>query len=580
MNLLIRHRKIVGISLFIILAILIRFKIILFGLPYSMHADETYVYKDPLKILLLFKDLNFSQPYNLVNWLLAVWTGIIFVIGYIFGQWPDFNTFRDLLLLEDGKIIFAYRVLSLLASISGNVILYRLCTGITTNGILKILFALTFLLNPVELLSDNWIKYDAYVFLSFCILLNYSYSCFFLSREDAVKKLYLFSIIAISVRIEFISFFISILLYDGYNNYLTLGRRDFITNIKKKSVYILKGTLVYCIITFFPVNYIYNYLYPVSANVGITKPFEKVISSRLMDYFYSGTLFQNITKNFLFYFNTCFLALGPVIIICIAFFFIKMNRARYLFLFMIFTGAVLLLYGAFGTHYFLTMSVIFIFGSCVFISQLRNIRLQIIYALFNLVYVSTVSFSFLAAISFSRDPRLEAADYISENISPSDLIAMETHSMNGLGPPLNECKDILLKKSEIIAEIGGGTGETYRLKANNAAGTCWKILDIFSTDYFAGSAYEKTWINTYDKDLLARGNPEYYITTRSLQQTKPEGGMLPANSQSIEFYDYIKSNYTLLREFKCAIFDPRLPYLLNGGLYLRPVRIYKKNKNQ
>ncbi len=577
MNFVKKHKKTLSVSLLLVLGLLVRYKIILFGLPYSLNADETYVYKDPLKILLLYKNADFSQPFNLVDWLVGLWTGIMFIIGKLFHQWQNLNSFVDLLIAEDGKIIFAYRVLSLLASVIGNIILYHLCTRITTHWLLRMAFALTFLFNPVEILSDNWLKYDPFVFLSFCILLNYSYSYFFLLQKDLIKKLYIFSLIAIAVRIDFIAFFISIFVYDCYLNYFNMSSRDFLNNLKRKFVYILSGVLLYCIITLYPLVYFYNWFFPAAAHLGITKSFEAVISSRLMTFFHSGTLFNNITNNLFFFSNVCFLALGPVIIIFLFLFFFKTKRTKYLLLFIIFTGAILLLYSAHDTHYFLTLSVIFIFGSCVYISQLKNFHLQIICAVCNLAYVSTVSFSFLYAITTSKDPRLSSAEYIAQNINPADLLAIETHSMNGLGPPVNECKDVLLKKSEITAKLGSGTGETYRMKANTSTTDCREILDIFSTDYFAGSAYENVWINTYNKDLFAKRNPEYYITTHSFH-IKPEGGMLPAGSTATEFYDYLAANYTLIKEFRCSFFDPRLPHLLDCGVYFRPVRIYKRIK--
>jgi len=560
----------------IVVAILVRYKLILFGLPYSLHPDETYIYKDPLKILLLYKDGNFSQSYNLVDWLFAVWTGIVFVFGKLFHQWDSFSAFRDLLVVEDGKIILAYRILSLLASVSALAVLYDLCRKMTANPILRGLFILTFLFNPIELLSDNWIKYDPYVFLMLSILLNYSYSYFFLLKRHQLKTLYILSILAVAVRIEFIVFFISILLVGLFSAYRGLppdARKD---AIKKQMKYILTGAVLYLLVTLKPLTYLYTRFASDPGSMGVTHTFEQVILTRLTEYIRSGAFIDNIANNFIFYFNVCLLGLGPLVVIYLLFVLFRDSRTRFLLLFLSLLGIMILLYGANGTHYFLSLSVVFIFGSCLFITRLKNPRLQLISAVFNLLYMASLSIGFLYAVLTQEDPRLSSAGYIIKNIPPDNLLAIETHSMNGLGPPINECRNVLLKKSEIIAIFGSGTGETYRMRANFSNNDCREILDVFSTDYFAGSDGAHLWINTYDSARFKERAPAYFITTRSVNTFGPDEEMLPPGPNAAEFYGYIVKNYVLNKEFKCRFADPRLPYLLDGGLYFRPIKIYRR----
>jgi len=560
----------------IVIATLVRYKLILFGLPYSLHPDETYIYKDPLKILLLYKDHNFSQSYNLVDWLFAVWTGIVFLFGKLFNQWDSFDTFRDLLVLEDGKIILAYRILSLLASVGALSVLYDLCRKMTASPTLRTLFILTFLFNPIELLSDNWIKYDPYVFLMLSILLNYSYSCFFLLKRNKLKTLYILSILAVAVRIEFIVFFISILIVGLFSAYRELPPTDRKDTIKKQLKHVLIGVVLYLLATLKPLTYLYANFSSASGNMGVAKSFEQVIFTRLMEYIRSGAFIDNIANNFVFYFNVCLLSLGPLVIIYLLLVLLRDNRTRYLFLFIFLIGLMILLYGANGTHYFLSLSVVFIFGSCLFITRLKNPRLQLISAIFNLLYMASLSSSFLYTIFTQDDPRLSSLSYIKQNIPSNNLLAIETHSMNGLGPPINECRDVLLKKSEIVAIFGSGTGETYRMRANFSNNDCREILDVFSTDYFAGSNGANLWINTYDSVRFKERAPDYFITTRSVSTAGPDGEMLPPAPNAVGFYKYIVKNYVLDKAFKCRIADPRLSYLLDGGLYFRPIHIYKK----
>ena len=551
------------IAILILITALIKYKIILFGLPYSFHPDETYIYKDPLKILLLYKNFDFSQSYNLVDWLFTLWTGIIFVIGKIFNQWGNFNTFQDMLLIEDGKIILAYRILSLIASTLAITFLYKLISKITADKLLQVLFVLTLILNPIELLSDNWIKYDAYVYLTLSFLLYYSYSYFFLEQKEKQKMLYIASILAIAVRIELVAFFVSIIILETYELHKQQPQKLFWKKLKKIDIYLFTGIILYCLATLWPISFIYNHFFSSENHIGVAKSFQEVIFFRLIDTFYSGKILGNIWSNSVFYCTTWLAALGPILLATPILAFIKIRETRYLMLFFILILLFVVMYAYSATHYFLSLSVIIIFTNCLFISKLKRQRTQIILSAFNVLYVSSLSIIFLYHISFNLDPRLYSATYLLRNTSTSDLLAVETHSMNGYGPVINECKEVLLEKSRVIKQIGSGTGETYKLKSQNVSDTCRNILDVFSEDYFAGSDYEGYWINTYNKDNFMNRNPDYYITSYSISPTS-------------EFYSNILENYQLDTIFKCNISDMRLAFLMQSEFYLKPISIYKK----
>lgn len=548
-----------------LLAVLIRYKIILFGLPHSLHPDETYIYKDPLKILLLYKNGDFSQPYNLVNWLFTCWTGLLYFGGKLIGQWSSFAEFQDMLVLEHGSIILGYRLMSLLASVVSLLVLHDLCCKITENNTLRILFILTFILNPVEILSDSWIKYDPYVFLMLSVLLNYSYSYFFLDRKHLSRELFILSLTSIAVRIEFIAFFAAILTFDIYLSLFGPIKSSTATHLRRTLASVLTGIFVYCLLTLTPVTFLYNHLFSSVDKIGVTRSFEAVIFSRLWDYYKNGTLFNNLAGNFVFYFKTGLYSLGPITLLAALLLFLKLKKGNYLMIFVSFTGVVLLLYGYHATHYFLGISVVLLLAACIYIARMNDQRLRLAFAALNFLYISSLSLGFLYNLTREEDPRIASAGYIIHNTKPTDLLAVETLSMNGYAPVIGECREVLLQKSETVAKYGGGTGETYRLKAQLADSNCRKMIDIFSKDYFSKSPFEGTWINPYNAESLAKRAPAYYITTAPFEP-------------KTKFYDHVTNNYNLVKEFSCGASDPRLAFLLKSEFYFKPVRIYKKNE--
>lgn len=535
-------------------------------MPYCLHPDET-IYKDPLKILLQYKNIDFTESFNLVNLLMAGWTFVMYIGGLILNTWHNFHEFQNALLAEEWNIFFGYRILSLIASTIAIFILYNLICKITKIKTLRIVFLLTIILNPIELVSNNWIKFDPFVYLSISILLNYSYSYFVLGIKRKRKILYILSVAAISVRIELVAFFLAIFLQDIYLYYKTLNKDKLINNIKTVLKYILIGIFIYCLLTLAPLSYVYNHFFTSVKIIGIPKSFHEFIYDALIQNFLNGSLIKNVIDNFIFYLSICLFGLGPIIFCGSLVIFLKAKKTKYLAIFSLLIITVLLLYGNKATHYFLLLSLSFIITNFLYITTIKTYKIQLLFSWINFLFVSSISALFIFHIYHSEDPRIVAKYYLLAKTNPSDLLAIETHSMNGYGPPIDECKEVLLAKSDIIAQIGGGTGETYRAKANYASSNCRTILDIFTEDYFGVTPYAKEWINNYDLNSFMEKNPKYYITTRDLYSKE-------YSQKVLSFYKHILLHYKLEKSFEFYQGDYRLQFLLSSEYYFKNVYFY------
>ena len=220
LNLIMSKNK-TSILLFTLLFTILFFQINLsfFGEPYHFHPDELSILKRPLKLLSLYSNGDFTNSMSLFMWVQTVWYGFCFFIGQILNYWTDLESFKDSIILESWNILFLFRTLSIIITFAGHLILLKLLRKFTANNYYFILISSIVLLNPITISSTFWVKYEAISYLTFCLILYYSFQ-HFIFKGNVRNKLYLILFIALTVRIELSVFVLSILYFD-YKNYHT-----------------------------------------------------------------------------------------------------------------------------------------------------------------------------------------------------------------------------------------------------------------------------------------------------------------------------------------------------------------------
>lgn len=188
--------------------------IIQYGLPYSLHPDEIYLIKHPIKNIFNYAHLEFTSPMSLYGWGLTIWYGMVYCFGWLFHFWGNFGEFQNMIITEHGTITFFGRLYSVLLICVAHYFIYKLIRKITSDKLTKRISFLLFVLNPVLLSSAYWVKFEAAVYLSSCIMLNITYDYFVLNKGNYRKYIYIISIILLSVRIELVCFLFAILIFD------------------------------------------------------------------------------------------------------------------------------------------------------------------------------------------------------------------------------------------------------------------------------------------------------------------------------------------------------------------------------
>lgn len=549
----------------VLLLVLLVFKAIYisFGLPYTTHADETTILRDPLKLLLSYSHGDFSMSTNLYNWVILGWLFLVFITGLIFGRWSNLDGFQEYLIAEPSYSLLDGRILSLCFGVIAAWFLIRLICKITTDYRWRWLLSVMVLFNPIEVNAVNWIKFDAPAYLAYVLLIYWGYGYFIEQRGVSKTFFYVISFIAASVRIEVVAYLMGFLMYDFFifSSHQPFRSR-FVGFIKPIAI----GIAVYSIITLLPLTFIYKLLHQDATSYLATTPtFEDAILSKMPGFSYLGQalLYSD-------YYIKCLLVLmGPMLLY---FFFRHMAKLRVSFLLFpfIITVLVLLVFPIKSVHYLLNVSLLICVGSAIFLAQSPS-RVNFFFTVLSVAW--TFSFCLSQAYVFQtvKDVRLEVRDYLFSHTQPSDLIYVE-----GSFSQIYDKRDRYRLKVDAAHAIGS-TGLSNEYLANHLDDRFTRrILEVTDWEYFANTPYVNTFGNNYDTARLLQDMPLYYVLVTHISEDR-QFVRKDKFKAFLPFYNIVKQNYHIEREFSYPQFDPRLRYV--NYYYLNEVVLYRRNKN-
>lgn len=545
-----------------------------YGMPYTMHPDESYLVKHPLKCLANFSQFEFVSPMSAYDWLVAAWYGMMFLFGLLSGSWSNFSQFQDLVIMEAGIITLLGRFLSVLLVSAAHYYMYKLLKKVISGRFALRAVFLLLVFNPILLVSAYWVKYEPIGYLSTAVILNYFYRYF---AEGTVKRatLYALCIVALSVRIELACFFVAAVIAD----YIKRGneRKPFFEAALVKAV--ILGIVVFSLITLYPLHAAYKLLgdgyeaVPLSSD----RTFTGVIVAGITKQLLSAVFYKGLLYGLIYYIKLAIVALGliPVVaMVPIARRLVARSLKNYshfklvLYLYGLGFLTFIVIFPNRTTHYFLNISFMLI---VLFAYALKQVPARLLKPLlvFSLFFSGSLSISFLYTVSSVTDPRLEARKFLLGITNKEDLLAIETISVNGYNPFIEELPGDLRQKAYLVKKHRLGTGRYYEMKARLDSADSRKILDIFSEDYFAGTAGEGIWINAYDIAGFVARAPKYYITTWPIGEYKGEG-------RREAFYTHVLQRYKLLKAFEFDPADKRLKFLVSTEPYFKSVYVYVK----
>lgn len=479
-------KKHTHILIIILLFLLLFFQLnlSLFGKPFHFHTDEGALLKRPLKLLLLYKNGDFSSSISVYVWIQNIWYGISFLIGKFFNLWPDFQAFKNSILLEKWEILFFFRILSIILTMLGHVVLIKLLRKLTKNNLYFLLISSVVLFNPITLLSTFWVKYEAISYLTFSLISYYSFK-YFILKEPSKTKLYFILFFSFAVRIE-LSIFVFFILYFDFKIY----HKNIIDYFYKNLKIISKGCGLFLIISLYPLV-LYTKLFGIQEkNIGRFSNYGEAIYNKVM-------AFQDISiySNALLYYISISVIIFPPLLIIIVKNFKSLKKYNFLIYPSVLFFIILILFGKhLSIHYFLLISVIItiLYVNLVLLNSKKTI---ITMCIISFIYFLTLNFELIYYVNYKTDSRILSKNYIVNNIKTNSKILLEDYGNNGYSPPLDECTFCSAEKHKAIIEIGGGTGEAVKLKSElTEPNPCYQIVDLFSKDYLKGSSVENKYI--------------------------------------------------------------------------------------
>ena len=391
--------------------------------------------------------------------------------------------------------------------------------------------------------------------------------------------LYIYCIVSLSVRIELVCFLITLTIFD-FLSFRKEGRPFFDRMLLKSFLF---GICIFSLLTMYPFYFMSKFtgIATDAMPLASQKTFEKAISIGISNGINSGAFFDSIFTNFSFYFLLALSSLGAIFVIALLFLnrrfrkFIKFagdfKSLFFIYFHIFFFSSFIILFPYHATHYFLSISLLLlILNAYILLNSQRN-RFTILLCCFNLIFLLSLSGSFTLNILFQKDTRLAAKEELLKLTNERDLLAIETISMNGYHPLVNECPETLREKSIAVQKTKKGTGLYHQLKSIEDSSGCRNILDVFSEDYYSATEGKGKWINDYDIIQFLQRDPKYYITAFDINAS--------VNSKKVNlFHSTVLSKYILLNTFECTSFDPRLTYLISTEPYFKNIFIYKKNE--
>ena len=533
----------------IIVSIMLKFSLLNYGNPFLFHPDEPYIYKDSFRILYAFSQKDFGVILNPYNFLLSIWYGISFPIGKVFGLWNSFEDFKTQILAENFNIIYIGRIFSFVMSLIASFLLYKYFSK-KKNLFNQIIIASIIFFNPIEWISDLWVKFD-----SFCYLINVVVLIGLIKYKNnkiSIVKIALLLGFAFATRMDFISYLIGFLILSKYAILPKL-------NFKKIFSFLILFSISYLLLTNILLHTVLDKFITQKIAIETEQGFIPVFWNKITQYKFYDIL-TNIYTNMVYY-SFLHIAINlPLIAYDGLILKFKVIRQKE-FIFLQFTIWIfLLLFNYNAPHYWLVSQVAYLFFILNNYQEIKMKKKSILISIGLIFYVVSICFQFFGFINFKKDTRIIAAEFVYSNSPPNALIAIEEYQNIGLMPPISECAEHLLDKAKYIQLKKIGTGLTFAAKAKTIINKdCRKIIEIDSKNRFGDDSIAKTYVNTYDIENFFIQKPTMFISKFDCETKQ--------NGKKALFFETVFKKSISKKDIHQYFFDPRLLFFEKENFY-------------
>jgi hypothetical protein len=543
-------------AILVVVSVGLKLPLAWYGLPNTFCHDEIVIFKEPFKMAALYASGDFRSPTNLGYWAVSLWFGIVFLVGRIVGAWPDFAQFRTLVVAESPTLLFWGRIFIIASAATGLWILARVLARTVADPALRALTLATIALNPIDLVSNAWIKLDGLAFLLAAMIIAAIVSYAAEGSLAARRRVYLVATVACTLRPDF---FVMLAAFAGYDMF-----------VAGKPVRPLIGTAIICVASFLVIT-----LRPLAilqplwesgpdAAIVVVEPFEEAKIRQITRMFAQADVGGALLANLTFY-GVQLLWFGPAVA---AIMWPGLERHSGAILLAVIAGLMLvpvMVIDLQASRYLLLPLVCLILGAAWRLGTAAPRRLALCAMSGTLVIAGSVTLSAALELQIAPDPRVRAGAYLLSHTTPRELVALEEAKLIGGNPVLDECPEALREKAAALKAARLSTGETMLAQARRSGVDCRVVIELRDDDPYAGTPVSGRFVNRFDLGAL-HPLPRYIASRNDYTASSPARPI---------FARELLARYELVATFDREPWDPRVRPLLSGAFYSVPIFIYK-----
>lgn len=559
---------------FVFLSAIIHLVCVNYNRPFQIHPDEGYIYEDPLKVLLSYCHGRFTTEWNLSMISIVFWTPVVFIFGYVSGDWNSFENFKSALIGENFNVLYYYRMLSVVFLFIGNLLLYRIIRKNIESFFIQVLMLLFVLFNALILGTNIFIKMDSIAYVAVI------YAYYFIQKNYSNDNKYIhprvLPVLALlaAARIDIAVIFGLILLFILFD--ARKQKKELLLLLK----YFLFSIIIYLLTTCKPLVFIYRYFHP-NYVAETWNSFDNIFFQSAI------SVIKNNNSSMLFYkiFNITRESIEILFILCPSFLliFLFKPRDKVGIVFLLAGIIFLVLISTIGTSDFprhRTLPYLMIYFSIL--SGIKFVKFTNFKKTLTITLASLQIFPFILMVHeiyLPNNYKKDLTNYILTHTTENDVIAHAGYGMAGYSIDLLSSSSYYTQMAAASKESGAGTGQKALYNAalkNVPRRTIIPVLDRHLFSITSGDPrMENLFLNKKEKSTSKYANKLSFTYDDCSEEFKKSKYYI---SRSFDEPECLKPYFSLDKKFSPHV--TLYPYggLINNMLFKESFYVWK-NKN-
>src|ERR1035437_3778314 len=544
---------------FVFFSAIIHLVCVNYNRPFQIHPDEGYIYEDPLKVLLSYCHGRFTTEWNLSMISIVFWTPVVFIFGYVSGDWNSFENFKSALIGEDFNVLYYYRMLSVVFLFIGNLLLYKIIRKNIESFFIQVLMLLFVLFNALILGTNMYIKMDSIVYLAVICSYYFLQKNYYNNNKYINPRVLPMLALLAAVRVDIAVIFgltLLLILFDGRKQ-----RKEVMLSLK----YFLFSVIIYSLITLKPLVFAYRYLHP-----NYIMETYNSFDNYFINYFFQNTLSNNASILLHHFFDITKGSIEILFPLCPSFLLLFLFKPRGKVGIIFFLSGIIVLIliaiidecGDFARHR--TLPYLMIYFSML--SGINFVKFTNSNKILSIILVSLQIFPYILLvheiICLPNNYKKGLANHILSNTTENDIIAHAEYGIAGYSIDILSSASYYAEMAKASKESGAGTGQKALYKAmlkNVPRRTIIPVLDRHLFSETSGDPRVKnSFINGKEETISKYANRLSFTFSDCSEEFKKSKYYI---SRSFDEPECLKPYFSLDKKF-----SPHVTLYPYGGL--------------